>query len=264
MLERLRGGSAVYFEQEKTELTEAKRTCFEARHMNLYVGTSGYSYPKWKGKFYPKDLPAKGMLRYYGEQFRSVESNSTFRGMPKPEALEKWAAEVPANFKFAIKAPQQITHIKRLKDSKDLLSHVFEVAGVLKERLGPVLFQLPPNFKKDAARLSEFLALLPKDSRAAFEFRHESWFDEEIFELLKKYKVALCVAEADNELKVPFVATADWAYLRLRREDYSDAELKTWVKKVQKQVWMDAFVYFRHEDTAKGPKFAKRFLELAK
>jgi uncharacterized protein YecE (DUF72 family) len=231
--------------------------------MNLYVGTSGYSYPKWKGKFYPKDLPAKGMLRYYGENFRSVESNSTFRGMPEPENLKRWAADVPVDFKFALKAPQRITHIKRLKDSKELVSEVFEVGEVLGKRLGPVLLQLPPNFRKDATRLREFLALLPNGSRAAFEFRHESWFDDEIFELLKKRNVALCVAEADNELEVPFVATTDWGYLRLRREDYSDAELKAWVKKVQKQDWSDAFIYFRHEDTGKGPKFANRFLELA-
>jgi len=231
--------------------------------MNLYVGTSGYSYPKWKGKFYPKDLPAKGMLRYYAENFRSVESNSTFRGMPKPDVLKRWTEEVPEEFKFAIKAPQQITHFKRLKDSKDLLSDVFDVASVLEKRLGPVLFQLPPNFKKDATRLGDFLALLPKGGRAAFEFRHESWFDEEIFNLLKKHRVALCLAEADNELKVPFVATADWGYLRLRREDYTDAELMAWVKIVQKQDWSDVFIYFRHEDEAKGPKFAKRFLELA-
>jgi len=231
--------------------------------MNLYVGTSGYSYPKWKGKFYPQDLPAKGMLRYYGENFRSVESNSTFRGMPKPDVFTRWAEEVPGDFKFALKAPQQITHIKRLKDSKELVSNVFEAAGVLEGRLGPVLFQLPPNFKKDATRLREFLGWLPKRSRAAFEFRHETWFDEEIFELLKKHKAALCIAEADNELKVPFVSTTDWGYLRLRREDYADAELRAWVKKVQEQDWSDAFVYFRHEDDAKGPKFAKRFLELA-
>ena len=232
--------------------------------MNLYVGTSGYSYPKWKGKFYPKDLPAKRMLHYYGENFRSVESNSTFRGMPKPEVLERWAGEVPADFEFALKAPQRITHINRLKDSKDLVSNLFEVARVLEGRLGPVLFQLPPNFKKDVSRLREFLAWLPKSSRAAFEFRHETWFDEDVFELLKKHKAALCVAEADNELKLPFVATTDWGYLRLRREDYSDAELNGWVKKVQKQNWSDAFIYFRHEDTAKGPRFAKRFVELAR
>lgn len=231
--------------------------------MNLFVGTSGYSYPKWKGKFYPKDLPAKQMLHFYAGHFRSVESNSTFRRMPDPDIVEKWAAEVPADFKFALKAPQRITHIKRLKDSDDLVSNLFVVAAILKKRLGPVLFQLPPNFKKDAARLSEFLSLLPKRCRAAFEFRHETWFDEEIFQLLKKHNVALCIAEADDELKVPVVATAKWGYLRLRKEKYSEAELKTWIKRVQKQTWSDAFVYFRHEDTAKGPKFAKKFLDFA-
>ena len=231
--------------------------------MNLFVGTSGYSYPKWKGKFYPKDLPAKQMLHFYAGHFRSVECNSTFRRMPDPDIVEKWAAEVPADFKFALKAPQRITHIKRLKDSDDLVSNLFDVAAILKKRLGPVLFQLPPNFKKDAARLSEFLSLLPKRCRAAFEFRHETWFDEEIFQLLKKHNVALCIAEADDELKVPVVATAKWGYLRLRKEKYSEAELKTWIKRVQKQIWSDAFVYFRHEDTAKGPKFAKKFLDFA-
>jgi uncharacterized protein YecE (DUF72 family) len=240
------------------------KLCIGVRLMNFYVGTSGYSYPKWKGIFYPKDLPSKGMLRYYGENFRSVESNSTFRGMPEPEDLKRWAADVPADFKFALKAPQRITHMKRLKDSKELVSQVFRIAATLKKRLGPVLFQLPPNFKKDSERLSDFLDQLPVRSRAAFEFRHESWFDDEIFELLKKNKVALCIAEAEGELEVPFIATADWGYLRLRREDYSDADLKAWVKKVKKQDWSDAFVYFRHEDTAKGPKFAKRFVELAK
>jgi uncharacterized protein YecE (DUF72 family) len=177
--------------------------------------------------------------------------------------LKKWAEEVPADFKFAIKAPQQITHIKRLKDPEEPISHLFEVAGVLEERLGPVLFQLPPNFKKDATRLRDVLSSLPRPSRVAFEFRHETWFDDEIFELLKAHKAALCIAEADNELKVPFVATADWGYLRLRKEDYTEAELRTWVKKVKKQDWSDAYVYFRHEDTAKGPNFAKRFLEFA-
>ena len=189
---------------------------------------------------------------------------STFRRMPEPEDLKRWASDVPAAFKFALKAPQRITHIKRLKDSKELVSHLFKVAAVLKKRLGPVLFQLPPNFKKDAERLSNFLELLPARSRAAFEFRHESWFVDDIFELLKKNKVALCIAEAEGELEVPFVATANWGYLRLRLEDYSEAELKAWVKKVMKQDWSEAFVYFRHEDTAKGPKFAKRFVELAK
>jgi uncharacterized protein YecE (DUF72 family) len=246
-----------------TETVDGNRRESEFQNMNLYVGTSGYSYPKWKGKFYPKELPANGMLRYYGENFRSVESNSTFRKMPEPDDLKRWAADVPADFKFALKAPQRITHIKRLKDSKELVSHLFKVAAILKKRLGPVLFQLPPNFKKDAERLSDFLDLLPARCRAAFEFRHESWFDDEIFELLQIHRTALCIAEADNDFEVPFVASADWGYLRLRRENYTDAELKAWVKKVKKQQWSDAFIYFRHEDTAKGPKFAKRILESA-
>src|SRR5688572_2081731 len=162
--------------------------------MNLYVGTSGYSYKPWKGTFYPEDLPDKQMLRYYGERFRSVEINNTFYRMPKAAMLEAWAAEVPAEFKFVIKAPQQITHIKRLKDVGDSVSYLIEVAGALKERLGPLLFQLPPHLKKDAARLREFLALLPSDRRAAIEFRHPSWFDDEVFGLLRDHRAALCIA----------------------------------------------------------------------
>jgi len=137
------------------------------------------------------------------------------------------------------------------------------VAEALKERLGPLLFQLPPNMKKDAARLRAFLALLPSHRRAAFEFRHPSWFDEEVFGLLRDHQVALCVAEAEDGVEVPLVSTADWGYLRLRRPDYGDAELKTWVKQVRQQDWRDAFVFFRHEDEGKGPRMAKRFLELA-
>ncbi|MCI0359135.1 MAG: DUF72 domain-containing protein [Planctomycetaceae bacterium] len=231
--------------------------------MNLYVGTSGYAYKPWKGKFYPKGLPDKQMLHHYGEHFRAVEINSTFRAMPKASVLEGWAAEVPADFRFALKSPQRITHIKRLKDVGEAVSQLLEVAAVLGERLGPLLFQLPPNFKKDAARLREFLTLLPSEHRAAFEFRHASWFDDEVFALLRDHQAALCIADEKDELEVPFVATADWGYLRLRRADYTKAELKKWVKRVQKQDWRDAFVFFRHEDEAKGPQFAKKLLELA-
>ena len=164
--------------------------------MNLYVGTSGYSYKEWKGPFYPDDLPDKEMLRFYGERFRSVEINNTFYRMPKASVLEAWAAEVPADFKFVLKASQRITHKQRLKDAGDSVSYLLEVAGVLKERLGPLLFQLPPFLKKDAPRLREFLALLPKDRRAAFEFRHQSWFDDEVFGLLRDQRAVLCIAEA--------------------------------------------------------------------
>src|SRR6478609_5553405 len=155
--------------------------------MNLYVGTSGYSYKEWKGAFYPEDLPDKQMLRYYAERFRSVEINNTFYRMPKDLLLHSWAAEVPAEFRFVLKAPQRITHIQRLKDAGDSVSQLLEVAEVLKERLGPLLFQLPPNFKKDVSRLSAFLALLSSRCRAAFEFRHASWFDDEIFGRLREH-----------------------------------------------------------------------------
>ncbi|PYJ61975.1 MAG: DUF72 domain-containing protein [Verrucomicrobia bacterium] len=231
--------------------------------MNFYVGTSGYSYKEWKGTFYPEDLPDKQMLRFYGERFRSVEINNTFYRMPKASVLEAWAKEVPADFMFVLKASQRITHHQRLKDADDSVSYLLEVAGALKERLGPLLFQLPPYLRKDAPRLREFLALLPSDRRAAFEFRHQSWFDDEVFGLLRDHRAVLCIAEAENELEIPFVSTADWGYLRLRRPDYGDAELKAWAKRVHEQEWREAFIFFKHEEEGKGPEMAKRFLKLA-
>jgi uncharacterized protein YecE (DUF72 family) len=231
--------------------------------MNLYVGTSGYSYKEWKGSFYPKDLPAQEMLRYYGERFRTVEINNTFYRMPKAAVLEGSADAVPADFKFVLKAPKLITHLQGLKDAGDLVSHLLEVAGALTEHRGPLLFQLPPTSKKDVPRLRAFLALLPLQHRAVFEFRHPSWFDDEVFGLLRDHRTSLCIADAEGDLEVPFVATTDWGYLRLRRSDYGNAELKAWVKRVQEQDWRDAFVFFKHEDEGKGPGMAKRFMELA-
>jgi uncharacterized protein YecE (DUF72 family) len=232
--------------------------------MNLYVGTSGYSYKEWKGTFYPNDLPDKEMLRFYGERFRSVEINNTFYRMPKESVLEGWGAEVPADFKFVLKASQRITHMQRLKDAGDSVGYLLRIAGFLRERLGPLLFQLPPNFKKDAGRLGDFLKLLPPNRCAAFEFRHQSWFDDEIFALLREHQAVLCIAEAENELDIPFVSTADWGYLRLRRPDYGDAELKAWAERIQQQPWKEAFIFFKHEEEGKGPAMAKRFLELTK
>jgi uncharacterized protein YecE (DUF72 family) len=231
--------------------------------MNLYVGTSGFSYKEWKGPFYPDDLPEKQMLRYYGERFRTVEINNTFYRMPKAAMLEAWATEVPDTFRFVLKAPRQITHIKRLKESADSVAYLLEVAGALQQRLGPLLFQLPPFLKKDAPRLREFLGLLPRPHRAAFEFRHQTWFDQEVFDLLREHQAVLCIAEAENDLEIPFVSTADWGYLRLRRPDYGEPELKSWVKRVLEQDWRDAFVFFKHEDEGKAPLMGKRFLELA-
>ena len=231
--------------------------------MNLYVGTSGYSYKEWKGSFYPEKLPAKQMLKYYGERFRTVEINYTFKRLPTAATLEAWSDAVPAEFRFALKAPEWITHRKRLKDAGDMLVNFLDVANKLKQRLGPFLFQLPPNFKKDAPRLQAFLDLLPAKRRAAFEFRHPSWFDDEVFQVLRDHNAALCIADADDDLEVPVVATADWGCLRLRRPDYDDAALKKWWKQIREQGWSDAFVYFKHEDEGKGSKFAQRFLQLA-
>jgi uncharacterized protein YecE (DUF72 family) len=231
--------------------------------MNFYVGTSGYSYPKWKGTFYPKELPAKQLLRFYGGQFRTVEINYTFRRLPTPSVLKTWADAVPADFQFVLKAPEQITHRQRLKDAADPVASFLDTAAQFKERLGPLLFQLPSNFKKDVPRLRAFLASLPRQRRVTFEFRHPSWFADEVFELLRLRHIALGIADAEGDLEVPVAATTDWGYLRLRRPAYSTAALKTWVKRVQKQPWQDAFVFFKHEDTGKGPQLAQRFLELA-
>ena len=231
--------------------------------MNFYVGTSGYSYPEWKGLFYPEKLPARQMLRFYGEHFQAVEVNYTFRRMPTASLLEGWSRSVPANFQFVLKAPEQITHKQRLKDVGELLSKLLEVAGVLKDRLGPLLFQLPPNFAKDASRLRDVLALLPSTCRAAFEFRHPSWFDDEVFGLLRDRGAALCIAEAEDGLDVPFVATTDWGYLRLRRGAYARRDLSAWVRRLRGHDWRDAYVFFKHEDQGHGPRLAKSLLDLA-
>jgi uncharacterized protein YecE (DUF72 family) len=231
--------------------------------MNLYVGTSGYAYPKWKGSFYSEKLTDKEMLPFYGQHFRTVEMNYTFHRLPTESVVESWVGSVPAAFRFVLKGPELITHRKRLQNVGGFLANFLEMAGKLKKRLGPLLFQLPPNFKKDTSRLGAFLALLPHRRRVAFEFRHPSWLNDEVFGLLRKHRAALCIADADDEMEVPFVATTDWGFLRLRRPDYTDAALKKWVKQVRKQAWRGAFVFFKHEDEGKGPKLAKRFLELA-
>ncbi|MDR3633550.1 MAG: DUF72 domain-containing protein [Isosphaeraceae bacterium] len=230
--------------------------------MNVYVGTSGYAYAEWKGSFYPAKLPAKQMLSFYGERFRTVEINNTFYRMPAVSVLEAWADQVPADFRFALKAPREITHIRRLAEAGGSVPSLLEAAGTLKERLGPLLFQLPPNFKKDVPRLHAFLALLRPGCRAAVEFRHPSWFDDEVFGLLRDHQTALCVADAEDELEVPFVATADWGYLRLRRPGYDDVALQAWAERMRAQAWRDGFVFFKHDDVGQGPQMASRLLEL--
>lgn len=231
--------------------------------MHLYVGTSGYSYKEWKGNFYPEDLPDKEMLHHYGTRLSTVEINNTFYRLPRESVLKSWADQVPDEFRFAVKASQRITHIKRLKDAGDETEYLLRIVRVMGSRLGCLLFQLPPNFKKDVPRLEQFLKQIPGDMRAAFEFRHATWFDDEVYGCLKANSCALCIADADDELEVPFVKTADWGYLRLRREQYADSDLKRWMKKVQDQNWEKAFVFFKHEDAGTGPKLAAQFISLA-
>ena len=229
--------------------------------MKFHVGTSGYSYKEWKGNFYPKDISPQQMLPYYAERFAAVEINNTFYRMPKPSVLEAWAAQVPAEFQFTLKAPQRITHFQRLKDCDATVADFLKFTDVLKTRRGPLLFGLPPNLKKDVPRLRDFLQLPRRDVRVAFEFRHQSWLDEETFDLLREHQVALCLAEAEEGVEVPFVATAGWGYVRLRLPEYSDADLKGWIKKMRQQNWDDAYVFFKHEEKGTGPEFAARFLK---
>jgi len=231
--------------------------------MKLHVGTSGYSYKEWKGNFYPEDLAAKEMLAYYAGRLPAVEINNTFYRLPQPAMIENWREQVPPAFRFSIKATQRITHIKRLKNCTDETKYLLETAALLGERLGVVLFQLPPNSKKDTKRLRDFLALLPT-TRAAFEFRHESWFDDETFSLLRAKDCALVVSDTDEKPLTEIISTATWGYLRLRRTAYEAEDLQAWMKRVQEQKWNDAFVFFKHEDEGTGPKLAAQFLELAK
>jgi uncharacterized protein YecE (DUF72 family) len=229
--------------------------------VKVLAGTSGFSYKEWKGSFYPEELPDAEMLRYYASRLSSVEINNTFYRMPRAEMLSKWAEQVPDGFLFALKASQQITHRKRLKEAADPVAYFFKIAVTLGDRMGPVLFQLPPNLKKDLPRLSDFLAVLPPASRCAFEFRHESWFEEDVFEALRSRGCALCIAE-DEELATPFVSTAGWGYLRLRRQDYTDADLRERASKLLAQPWTEAFAFFKHEEEGTGPRLAGQFLAL--
>jgi len=230
--------------------------------MNVRAGTSGWSYKEWKGHFYPEKISPKDMLRFYAEHFGTVEVNNTFYRMPKPEVIEGWAAEVPENFSFVLKASQRITHIKRLGDVADSVDYLLKGAAVLGPRLGPFLVQLPPNMKKDVPRLRAFLELLPAGTRAAFEFRNATWYEDEVYDALRERNQSWCVADTGEEGDPPFVATADWGYLRLRRVEYREEDLAAWAEKVRAQSWGEAWVFFKHEDAGTGPRLAKRFLEI--
>lgn len=230
--------------------------------MQILVGTSGYSYKEWKGSFYPDTLPAAKMLSYYAGHFSTVEINNTFYRMPEAKTLEGWKQQVPPNFRFILKAPQRITHQKKLVDAADDVRFLFETASVLGDQLGPVLFQLPPFARKDAAKLEHFLASLPPNAAIAFEFRHPSWFDDETYALLRARNVALCLSDTDEstEAERQIVPTASFGYTRLRRTAYADGEIEQWAEKITSQPWNTAHVFFKHEDEGKGPKFAKQFL----
>jgi uncharacterized protein YecE (DUF72 family) len=222
-----------------------------------YVGTSGYNYEAWRGSFYPEDLSAKKMLAYYAERFSAVEINYTFYRKPTEKILQNWAAQVPPGFQFVLKVWQRITHQKRLRDCIDLVSQFTDVARTLGPRLGPLLYQLPPNLKFDIQLLRDFLGSLPRDLRAAFEFRHQSWFNDETWLALSDFAAAVCIAETD-ELATPPVFTAPFAYFRLRRLDYDEDALRKWAALVPKE----AYIFFKHEDEARGPAYARQFLPL--
>ena len=230
----------------------------------LHVGTSGYAYKGWKGSFYPEKLPDKEMLTFYAGQFSTVEINYSFYQMPKERVLEQWAGVVPEGFRFALKANQRITHVQRLRNCESTLKRFLEVASVLEEgnHLGPILVQLPPNFKFDAPLLEEFLALRPRAFRFAFEVRHASWYTEETYALLRRFETALCLAETDD-FTPPDVLTAPFTYVRLRREEYSAKELSAWRKRFDawRAAGADVYAYVKHEDAGKGPKYVRQLID---
>jgi uncharacterized protein YecE (DUF72 family) len=223
--------------------------------MRMLAGTSGYSYKEWVGAFYPDKLPASSMLHYYSGRFPTVEINNTFYRMPAEGLLQAWAAEVPEEFRFTLKAPRRLTHIKRLKEVTADVAEFVRRASVLKERLGMLLFQLPPTLRKDLPRLRDFLAGLPPGVRVAVEFRHDSWHDDEVYTALRERTASLCIAE-DDEGAWPFVCTSPDAYLRLRRTQYGEDDLRAWAERLRAQPLERAWVYFKHEDEALAPRFA--------
>jgi uncharacterized protein YecE (DUF72 family) len=230
----------------------------------ICVGTSGYSYREWKGNFYPEKIPAADMLGFYAQHFKTVEINNTFYRMPSEQTLVQWSDQVPGDFSFVLKASRRITHLKRLQGVEEEMAYLLRTVEVLGPKLGALLFQLPPNLKKDSDRLKAFLGLVPNRCRTALEFRNGSWFDEEVYELLRSRNVALVTSDTDEEGAKRLEVTADFAYLRLRREDYGDDDLREWSERISGRSWNHVFAFFKHEDEGTGPRLAARFIEIVK
>ena len=231
--------------------------------MNVLVGTSGFAFKEWKGPFYPEDLKDDAMLEFYSGRYPSVEINNTFYRLPKEHVLQDWASQVPDGFTFAIKASQRITHFARLKpEAASAVEFLLRNTATLGDKLGPILFQLPPNLRKDLDRLKAFVALLPSDRQFTIEFRHESWFDDTVLDELRSRDIALCVAEGED-VRCPNVATASWGYLRLHRQDYDDAMLMEWRDRVAATTWSTAYVFFKHDYIdGSGPLAVERFVRM--
>ena len=230
--------------------------------MAIWIGTSGYNYPEWRGSFYPEKFPSAQMLPYYAARFATVEINNTFYRMPTEKLVAGWSEATPANFRLTLKAPKRITHDSRLKDCEDSTKRFLEVANTLGDKLGVLLFQLPPFAKKDLAVLDAFLATLPANVRATFEFRHASWLDDEVYARLKARNLALCVADSEK-FATPVEITADYAYFRLRDEGYQPADIERWARVIQEKTAScnDVFVYFKHEEEGIGPEFARLLMK---
>jgi uncharacterized protein YecE (DUF72 family) len=229
--------------------------------MRYLIGTSGYNYPEWRGTFYPEKFPTNKMLAYYAERFNTVEVNYTFYRMPTETLLDGWAAGTPDGFTFTLKAPRRITHDSKLQRCEELTEAFCRIAATLGPKLGVLLFQLPPNFKRNDAVFTAFLDTLPHGARAAFEFRHDSWHDETVFAALRARNFALCVADSEK-MSTPVVGTADYSYFRLRDEGYQPADIERWGGVINGlPLAKDAFVYFKHEEQGKGPEFAKLLMQ---
>lgn len=229
--------------------------------MTFYVGTSGFSYKEWRGSFYPEKIKVEDMLAYYASRFSAVEINNTFYRMPKRDVLRSWAEATPDAFSFIIKASRRITHFKRLKEADEPMRYLLDNTAELGDKLGALLFQLPPNMRCDLERFKAFLELVPDGVPVSFEFRHPSWFEDPVFTLLRDRNMALCQADSE-ERDLPFVATADWGYLRLRRPAYDRRALGRWLDTIAEAGWKDAHVFFKHEDDGAGPKLAQQFMDL--